>query len=82
MGITKIIKNITKMQIAIIWAVLTMIILLSIPYLPVLEKSYEQNVIIQLTFFAFGVISLIGVSIFIYKNKIGDQNDRKHKRHL
>ncbi|EDG1830115.1 hypothetical protein QLY34_004681 [Salmonella enterica subsp. enterica serovar Infantis] len=82
MGITKIMKNITKMQIAIIWAVLTMIILLSIPYLPVLEKSYEQNVIIQLTFFAFGVISLIGVSIFIYKNKIGDQNDRKHKRHL
>lgn len=82
MGITKIIKNITKMQIAIIWAVLTMIILLSIPYLPVLEKSYEQNVIIQLTFFVFGVISLIGVSIFIYKNKIGDQNDRKHKRHL
>ncbi|ECP0605619.1 hypothetical protein R1039_004464 [Salmonella enterica] len=82
MGITKIMKNITKMQIAIIWAILTMIILLSIPYLPVLEKSYEQNVIIQLTFFAFGVISLIGVSIFIYKNKIGDQNDRKHKRHL
>ncbi|ECI9921541.1 hypothetical protein K9G93_004385 [Salmonella enterica] len=82
MGITKIMKNITKMQIAIIWAILTVIILLSIPYLPVLEKSYEQNVIIQLTFFAFGVISLIGVSIFIYKNKIGDQNDRKHKRHL
>ncbi|EJR7219576.1 hypothetical protein N1H60_004641 [Salmonella enterica subsp. enterica serovar Kentucky] len=82
MGITKIIKNITKMQIAIIWSVLTMIILLSIPYLPVLEKSYEQNAIIQLTFFALGIISLIGVSTFIYKNKIGDQNDTKHKRHL
>ncbi|MFV9798310.1 hypothetical protein [Salmonella enterica] len=82
MGIIKVIKTITKMQIAIIWSALTMIILLSIPYIPVLEKSYEQNVIIQLTFFAFGVISLIGVGMFIYKNKIGDQHDRKYKRHL